>query len=220
MRRLVAVLATLALLSTGFATPSLASYHEDQAGGGQDDQAQGQQGDQGNQADGRDRTGDRGADRRPAKAMGPEDREDGTIDAHLAEAGGVLFQARPDAPGEQVIQRALEHAAEQDELGGEARVAGADAEAVLSSGEARSSFHAEEAGEGLQVIVNLESFSEHDVTVQPTEDDTTDDTDEGTDGTDDTTDDGADTAGDEAPAPSLAVLVAALVGLGALVRRP
>lgn len=94
--------------------------------------------------------------------------EDGTIEAHLAEAGGVLFQARPDAPGEQVIQRALEHAAEQDELGGEARVAGADAEAVLSSGEARSSFHAEEAGEGLQVIVNLESFSEHDVTVQPT----------------------------------------------------
>jgi hypothetical protein len=146
--------------------------------------------------------------------------EDGTIEAHLAEAGGVLFQARPDAPGEQVIQRALEHAAEQDKLGGEARVAGADAEAVLSSGEARSSFHAEEAGEGLQVIVNLENFSEHDVTVQPPEDNTTDDTDEGTDGTDDTADDGADTAGDEAPAPSLAVLVAALAGLGALVRRP
>lgn len=57
----------------------------------------------------------------------------GTLEASLDEAGGVLFQAQPDSPGEQVSQRALEHAAEQDKLGGEVRVAGAAGEPVNQS---------------------------------------------------------------------------------------
>lgn len=108
---------------------------------------------------------------------------------------------------------------------GEPVEAAAGAQAVLEASDAEATYHAETSGDGLQVLVNLDGFSEHDVTVQS--EDASDDGDDGstddgsTDGgtTDGSTDDGTDGGTEDTPAVGVFAALATLGTAAVAARR-
>jgi hypothetical protein len=162
-----------------------------------------------------------------------EDRAETSVELEVTEVdqaeGSVTVNAASQVPDPRAVTLNLDpqlvDEVPADEIGvlvdGEP-IPEAEAQAVLDTDRSQASFHAEGAGDGLQVLVQLDGFSEHDVTVQSN--DTTDDgsTDDGTDdgSTDDSTDDGSADGGQTDDTPSLSVgAVLATVGLIALLRR-